>query len=375
MIFFEKIQSRFVLFIFVCGCSVVAGNPTSSKGVSPNNNGKLNIVIFDAPVDDAKSVTIKVIGVVIRKFPKLFNKFREICKTNSNTDSSPKIPELECQEDLSPIAHTFEKPISIDLLKLQQGYGKSLLLDWEIPSGNYKELGILLDPGTPPKITFNNGTEENLFLSRDYKRVGETENFTPEKTEEINILSEFSISQNSKTDILVHVDLRKSIRPLDGLEAGEIESLKKLGFQKRFDSHQGIYDPKNAVALKGQDFSTDIKIVCAIAYTRQVEAEPIARKVLEDQPPIYNMPTNLKERCRFDTGEGSMMESSIVSEGRFFMSNLQIETPYIIVGLKAMDELVMLSQKTIFERIGQYRILPNDIKREADSWTHQEYVE
>lgn len=160
------------LFIFInyLGCGIEVGNPTEEDG---SKKGVITISIADAPIDDAKSFYI---------FPEMIELL--------NRDGT--ITTLD-----------FSINSKIDLLALQDGKKQNLGTSREIPPGIY--VGVIMH------LKEN---KHSVLVKEDNTNIEVP--FVSEGKHEVFMQQEFTITKNKETNLLIHMDLRKSIVEQNG---------------------------------------------------------------------------------------------------------------------------------------------------------------
>ena len=172
-----------VLFYSLSGCRVQAGNPQADK---PKNPGTVTVALADAPVDD---------------FANLFITVKAIAFAPEGTGKCLSDPRRGCA-DSSLVSFDLNNDIEVDLLSLSDGRTQVLPFARELPAGVYEGLRLFLSEGTPVRgILKPNGNEVEVRFP-----VG------PFGRREFTLAEEFDVQEGIDNEIIVHVDLRRSIQ-------------------------------------------------------------------------------------------------------------------------------------------------------------------
>lgn len=165
------------------GCRIQAGNPSTTK---PKNPGNVTIALADAPVDDLASLFITVEAIAFAP---------------SGTARCLSSPFLDCA-DKSVIHYDFTKELEVDLLTLSDGRTQVLPFAQELESGLYDGLRLFLSEGSRVRgILKNTGAEVEVEFPQG-----------PFGRREFTLIQEFEVIQGSENEILVHVDVRRSLK-------------------------------------------------------------------------------------------------------------------------------------------------------------------
>lgn len=153
------------------GCS---SNETSSNfagGRSTSANAELTLSVTDAAVDSAAEVWVAFTSIEIKP------------------------------ADSTVISHTFDSPVSINLLSLQGSLSEDFFNNLEVPSGTYNWVRLSIKSVSGERdtyIVFKNGSEYELSV--------------PSGSESgLKIISNFDLDANSATAMTIDFDLRRSI--------------------------------------------------------------------------------------------------------------------------------------------------------------------
>ncbi|NBW80579.1 DUF4382 domain-containing protein [bacterium] len=186
--FFGKRAANFfagglMLLAAVEGCRVQAGNPTSSKPVKP---GTVTVALADAPVDDLSQLFIKIHAIAFA--PEGMGRcLRD--PMNSCADSSLYYFELNQETE-------------IDLLSLSDGRTQVLPFQQSLPAGTYEGIRLLLtDNSSVEGVSKANGSRFPVVFAQG-----------PFGNREFVIAEQFDVQEDVENEIIVHVDLRRSIR-------------------------------------------------------------------------------------------------------------------------------------------------------------------
>lgn len=158
------------------GCAVEAGNPPSQTSTDKSKIQKFNLYIADAPIDEAVSLKLKFFKIeIIRENP----------------------------DDFGIYSKNLEKPEVIDLLKLSDGKTQLLFGGDDVPVGDYTKILLHLDPDFPIFMETADGNKINLRVP------------PKGKDQPVNVFSiheKFKVEPNKTADILVHFELRRSVK-------------------------------------------------------------------------------------------------------------------------------------------------------------------
>lgn len=156
----------FCLTLFVSiDCGVEIGNPHDDD--EDQELANFSIEIADAPIDNLSNIYLNIDAVSLVAEGKLFN--------------------LKLSDSINE---------SIDILSLQDGLTENIVPKQNVPKAKYQGILLSLNAEEPGYIVTNDGVEENLlFLSRSNR-----------------IFLKQDISINDSQDLILHFDLRRSIR-------------------------------------------------------------------------------------------------------------------------------------------------------------------
>lgn len=159
--------------LLLCGSLAACGTDSSSSNQTENTNASgsgpsFTLRVTDAPIDDAVSVMLRFTEVRLRN-------------TNGNWTT-----------------HTFNTPLSIDLLQLQGTNTADLLVGKRVDVGNYDEIRLLVD-GAPMAnyIDLGNSVVELTIPSGS--------------SSGLKIKGDFTVLDNQDTSLVMDFDLRQSI--------------------------------------------------------------------------------------------------------------------------------------------------------------------
>ncbi|WP_319380336.1 DUF4382 domain-containing protein [Thiomicrorhabdus sp.] len=165
-----KLQAKKALLAGVFGSLALQGCDLSTIDSSDGATGTMTLNLSDAPLDDAKNIWVQISGVEL--------KHSDGRKQNI----------------------IFTSPAELDVLTLQGTNFTPLFKNYEIPTGTYKEIRLIVDQGagTKTSIVFNDGTDYPLTI--------------PSGSESgLKLKGNFSVSKNQNSTFLIDFDLRKSI--------------------------------------------------------------------------------------------------------------------------------------------------------------------
>jgi hypothetical protein len=165
------------------GCRVQAGNPQSSKPVKP---GTVTIALADAPVDELSQIFVTVDAIAFAP---------------SGTGACLREPNRGCANS-ALYEYELTGQTEVDLLSLSDGRTQILPFTQDLSSGTYEGIrlflsgsskveGILKSDGSRVEIEFPNG---------------------PFGRKEFTIIEEFEVQEGTDNEIIIHVDLRRSLQ-------------------------------------------------------------------------------------------------------------------------------------------------------------------
>lgn len=174
-----------LLFLAESGCRVQAGNPQTNKPVNP---GTVTVALADAPVDDLAQLFIRVYAVAFAP---------------EGTGRCLKDPRHGCA-DSSLLFYELGQDAEIDLLSLSDGRTQVLPFSQSLPAGVYEGLRLLLAEDS----------HIEGVLKANGQRVPVAFQQSPFGRREFTIAEEFEVQEGTDNEILIHVDLRRSLRRL-----------------------------------------------------------------------------------------------------------------------------------------------------------------
>lgn len=176
-------SALFALLLALIGCRVQAGNPQTEK---PKNPGTVTVALADAPVDELSSVYVVVQGVAFAA---------------AGSGRCLKDPRFGCAD--SELFHfDFSEEIEVDLLTLSGGKTQALPFSQELSAGTYEGIRLFLSPEKPVRgILKEGGAEVNIDFAP-----------SPFGRREFTIQEEFDVEEGIENQILIHVDLRRSLK-------------------------------------------------------------------------------------------------------------------------------------------------------------------
>lgn len=176
-------SALFALLLVLSGCRVQAGNPQTDK---PKNPGTVTVALADAPVDELSSVYVVVQGVAFAA---------------AGSGRCLKDPRFGCA-DSELIHFNFSEEIEVDLLTLSGGKTQVLPFSHELAAGTYEGIRLFLSPEKAVRGVLKNGGREVSI------------NFAPSPfgRKEFTIQEEFDVEEGIENQILIHVDLRRSLK-------------------------------------------------------------------------------------------------------------------------------------------------------------------
>jgi len=174
-----------VLFTVIAesGCRVQAGNPQSGTSSKP---GTVTVAIADAPVDDLSQLFFKVNAVAFAPEGK---------------GRCLKEPSRRCA-DSAVYYYDLNHELEIDILSLSGGRTQVLPFSQELPAGTYEGIRLFLS---------ENSSIEGV-LKTDGTRVPVAFPSGPFGRREFTIADEFDVQEGTDNEILIHVDLRRSLK-------------------------------------------------------------------------------------------------------------------------------------------------------------------
>ncbi|MEY2987660.1 MAG: hypothetical protein RJB13_1181 [Pseudomonadota bacterium] len=181
--------SSSLILVFICflasisGCRVQAGNPQADK---PKNPGTVTIALADAPVDELSSIYVVVQGVAF---------------AGAGAGRCLKDPSYGCA-DIDLTFFDFDEDTEVDLLTLSGGKSQTMPFIGEISAGIYEGLRLFLSPQKPVRGILKENGEEILI---DFP-------LSPFGKKEFTIREEFDVEEGIENQILIHVDLRRSLK-------------------------------------------------------------------------------------------------------------------------------------------------------------------
>jgi hypothetical protein len=189
-IFFRNLLS---LLAAVCslvhvlsGCRVQAGNPQADK---PKTPGTVTVALADAPVEDLSNLFITVKGIAFAA---------------EGAGRCLREPQRACA-DSSLVTFDFERTVEVDLLSLSDGRTEVLPFTQELPAGAYEGLRLFLSEGSPVRgVLKSDGSNTEIDFA-----------VSPFGRREFTIAQEFDVQEGTENQLIIHVDLRRSVRKND----------------------------------------------------------------------------------------------------------------------------------------------------------------
>jgi len=172
-----------VLLYVLSGCRVQAGNPSADK---PKTPGTVTVALADAPVDELSNLYVTVKGIAFAA---------------EGTGRCLREPARACA-DSSLVSFEFNSTIEVDLLSLSDGRTEILPFSQELPSGTYEGLRLFL----------NEGSSVRGVLKSDGSTVEVDFPVSPLGKREFTIAQEFDVQEGTENQLIIHVDLRRSLR-------------------------------------------------------------------------------------------------------------------------------------------------------------------
>jgi len=164
------------------GCRVQAGNPQTSKPIKPGN---VTVALADAPVDD---------------FSNLYVTVRAVAFAPQGTGRCLRDPRSSCADSLL-YYFDLNQETEVDLLSLSDGKTQVLPFAANLPAGTYEGLRLFLTQDSEVE-GINKSTGERVRLDFPIGPFGR---------KEFTIIEEFDVEEDSDNEILIHVDLRRSV--------------------------------------------------------------------------------------------------------------------------------------------------------------------
>ncbi|MEY4064009.1 MAG: hypothetical protein RIR26_217 [Pseudomonadota bacterium] len=236
--FFPSVSMLMVSLLAVlfsnAGCRVQAGNPQSGKPPQP---GTVTVSLADAPVDDLEHlyITVQSIAFAPERAGRCLRDPRNMCA------------------DSGLLFFDLASPAEVDLLSLSDGKTQALPFQQDLPAGVYEGIRLLLSEGSLVRGVLKE-TGESVEIAFPAGPFGRRE-FT--------LLEEFAVQENTLNEILIHVDLRRSVRKSG---AGQFMLLPFVN----------SVPARLAARLSGAVSSTDAVRVCAynLMGRRRMEGIP-----------------------------------------------------------------------------------------------------
>jgi hypothetical protein len=166
----------------VAGCRVQAGNPQSDKPVKP---GTVTVALADAPIDDLTQIFVTVDAIAFAP---------------AGTGPCLREPKRGCARS-ALYEYQLNKETEVDLLSLSDGRTQILPFSQDLSSGTYE--GIRLFLAEDSKV--------EGILKNDGSRVEIDFPASPLGRKEFTIIEEFEIQEGTDNQIIIHVDLRRSL--------------------------------------------------------------------------------------------------------------------------------------------------------------------
>ncbi|MBF6057565.1 DUF4382 domain-containing protein [Thiomicrorhabdus heinhorstiae] len=166
-----KLQAKKALFATLFGTFALQGCDLSTIDSTGGDTGQMTLLVSDAPVDDAANIWVQVSGVQLKLSDGTWEKV------------------------------TFTSPAELDILTLQGINFVSLLSNYTLPVGTYKEIRLLVDTGagTKTSIVFKDGTDYPLTI--------------PSGSEGgLTLKGNFVVKKNTTSTFMIDFDLRKSVQ-------------------------------------------------------------------------------------------------------------------------------------------------------------------
>lgn len=162
---------------------VDAGDP---EDVGPKKSGKLKLHLADAPIsDELGSMNVHVTGVEFRA------------------------------DDGSLISRSVSD--SVDLTQYQGG-DRYELFSGTVPVDTYDQVRVLLDSKTPADLVFKDGATRSVFVPAF--AASQTGDLDTGGFKALYGERTFTVREDKARDLTLHVDLWKSLRPIETLPAG-----------------------------------------------------------------------------------------------------------------------------------------------------------
>jgi hypothetical protein len=185
--FGKSAATRFVggllLLMGIEGCRVQAGNPTSTKPVKP---GTVTVALADAPVDELSQLFIKIHAIAFAP---------------EGTGRCLRDPMNRCA-DSSLYYFELNQETEVDLLSLSDGRTQVLPFQQSLPAGTYEGIRLLLtDNSSVEGVSKADGSRFPVVFAPG-----------PFGKREFVIAEQFDVQEEIENEIIVHVDLRRSIR-------------------------------------------------------------------------------------------------------------------------------------------------------------------
>jgi hypothetical protein len=172
------------------------------------NDGRLDLAITDAPVDDATAVVVRFTGVELR------------------------------HEDGEDEIFEFDVPRDIDLLALSGGDSELLLSGERLPSGRYERIRLRVE------------SSPSTIVSRVETLGGSFPLYVPDDAEDgLDLDQDFDVPDDERAAYTIDFDLRRSMHnPESGSNAYELRPVLRLVEDERAGSIGGTVNSAKLVA-------------------------------------------------------------------------------------------------------------------------------
>ncbi|TDT44603.1 uncharacterized protein DUF4382 [Halospina denitrificans] len=232
---------------------------------SDGESGTLSLGITDAPVDDLQKVKISYTGVTLKP-------------ANGNR-----------------VEIDFDEPKNLDMLELQRGNAASLLEDEEVPAGEYNFIRLKVKEGDDMFVETLEGGEEPLTV----------------QSEELKLVSGFTVPQGGEADFTIDFDMRKAITEPDGQDGFFLRPALRLVDNTEVGAIEGIVDGTFA---KGE--CDDVQAYAGAAYVYEgADADLVDLNSNAEKEPLMATPVDTTD----DSNELSY-KAAFLTEGTYTIS-------------------------------------------------------
>ncbi len=167
----------------------VAGGMNGCDDNALSSTGRLSLQITDAPVDLAEHVYVQISGLEIHGSD---NKNATLYYCEDAVDPTKRVvSKTVCAKSL---------PLQIDLMDMNSGKSEKLLAGYELQSGNYQWIRLMVDTA---------GTEDTYIVMKDGSEFELTIPSADQTGLKLN--RGFTVASGGTSDFTIDFDLRKSV--------------------------------------------------------------------------------------------------------------------------------------------------------------------